>query len=348
MLENSRCDVPPTISTSVISGLSYYLPSREVSLAELSREQPDWDVQRIAAKTGISSRHIAAETETAGDLAVAAAEKFFSTRPGARASIDYVILCTQSPDYFLPTTACTIQHRLGLSTRCGAIDVNQGCSGFVVGLGLAKGLIETGQAGSVLLLTAETYSKYIHPDDRSTRTIFGDGAAATLIEAVGGGAPGIAVPAYATDGSGAADLIVEGGAFRERAIVQAGGTAPSPHLHMNGQAVMAFTLREVPRIVEAALSRANTGSAEIDLFVMHQANAFMLETLRKKMAIEPERYWNDIASIGNTVSSTIPIALRQAVDAGRIRAGSKLLLAGFGVGLSSAAVVVEWSPAFTA
>ena len=162
-----------------IGPISVHFPERVETNEQLQAEFPDWDLELIAQKTGILKRCIAASDETASDLAVAASEKLFAEHGVERDSIDFLLLCTQTPDYPLPTTACLIQHRLGLRENCGALDFNLGCSGFVYGLALADGLIRSGAARNVLLITAETYSKYIDADDRSLRTIFGDAAAAT-------------------------------------------------------------------------------------------------------------------------------------------------------------------------
>ncbi|MBP1778950.1 MAG: 3-oxoacyl-ACP synthase, partial [candidate division NC10 bacterium] len=205
------------MKSAAIAAVEYYLPEKTVSNGDLTREFPDWSVQKIADKTGIDVRHIAADGECSSDLAAAAAEKLF--REGVdRTTIDYLLFCTQSPDYFLPTSACLLQQRLRIPTSAGALDFNLGCSGYVYGLGVAKGLLETGQASRVLLLTGETYSKMLAPQDRSVRTLFGDGGSATLVEAIdaGPGAPPWLGPfVYGTDGTGGRNLIVETGAFRK-------------------------------------------------------------------------------------------------------------------------------------
>jgi 3-oxoacyl-[acyl-carrier-protein] synthase-3 len=243
------------------------------------------------------------------------------------------LLCTQSPDYFLPTTACVMQQRLGIPTNAGALDFNLGCSGFVYGLGLAKGLIETGQARRLLLITAETYSKFVAHDDRSTRTIFGDGAAATLIEATESEEEFIGVPVYGTDGRGAKNLIVERGAMRNPG---------EPVLKMVGPEVFTFTIVRIPSLVKETLERSHLGLDQIDLFVFHQANRYMLEHLRKKLAVPEEKFFLFLENCANTVSSTIPIALFEAEKAGRLKQGNTAMLVGFGVGYSWAACVVRW------
>src|SRR3974390_2465738 len=183
-----------------ISAIEYFLPEKTVSTADLSAEFPDWSVEKIDSKTGIRDRHVVAADECSSDLAFAAAQELFQSGACRPEQMDFVLLCTQSPDYFLPTTACLLQDRLGIPTTAGALDFNLGCSGYVYGLGLAEGLISTGQASSVLLITAETYSKFIHPKDKSVRTIFGDAAAVTLLKAADSQTPSLGPFVYGTDG----------------------------------------------------------------------------------------------------------------------------------------------------
>jgi 3-oxoacyl-[acyl-carrier-protein] synthase-3 len=330
---------------AAVRAIEYYLPDRVLSNDELSAEYGDWSGDKIQEKTGISERHIAADGQCASDLAVCAAQKLFSTGSCRPEDIDYLLLCTQSPDYFLPTTACVLQDRLGLPTSAGALDFNLGCSGFVYGLGLAKGLVETEQAQKVLLITAETYSKFIEPGDRSVRTIFGDAAAATLIDAVptDGDSPLIGPFVNGTDGRGAPNLIVAGGALRQPR--DPGCTAapfPSGALRMNGPEIFNFTLRVVPQTVKEILSKSCLGAADIDLFIFHQANQFMLGHLQRKLKIPDAKFWVGMKHCGNTVSSTIPIALKQAACEGRLSPGDRALLVGFGVGYSWGATVIRW------
>src|ERR1035438_5516142 len=199
---------------AAISDIEYYLPEYVLTTEVLSQEFPEWSVAKIDEKTGIRQRHIAAPTECASDLAVRAAEKLFQSGACDPGDIDYLLLCTQSPDYFLPTTACLVQDRLGIPTSAGALDFNLGCSGYIYGLGLAQGLIASRQASMVLLITAETYSKFIHVGDRSVRTIFGDAGAATLLVAREAEASLIGPFVYGTDGSGGPNLIVPTGGMR--------------------------------------------------------------------------------------------------------------------------------------
>ena len=249
---------------AVIKAIEYYLPERVLSTADLAAEYPEWSVEKIESKTGIHERHIAAPGECSSDLAVAAAEKLFASGVCQASGIDYVLLCTQSPDYFLPTTACLVQDRLGIPTTAGAMDFNLGCSGYVAGLGLARGLIETGQASRVLLLTAETYSKFIHPRDKSVRTIFGDAAAATLVEGVEAAEALIGPFQYGTDGSGGRNLIVPTGGMRchpsmETAVAtedESGNWRSRDNLFMDGGEIFNFTIRAVPKSIQDLLAKA--------------------------------------------------------------------------------------------
>jgi 3-oxoacyl-[acyl-carrier-protein] synthase-3 len=324
---------------AAISAVEYYLPQNVLSTAQLSSEFPEWSVEKIDAKTGIRQRHIAAENECSSDLAVEAAKKLFRTGACQPEQIDYILFCTQSPDYFLPTSACLIQTRLGIPQSAGALDYNLGCSGFVVGLGLAKGLIETGQATNVLLLTGEAYSKFIHAHDRSARTIFGDAAAATLVSAVEARADQLIGPfIYGTDGTGAEHLIVQTGGMRHPRTAE----TARDDLFMNGPEIFNFTLRTIPKCVNDLLQRANLPLEAVDLFVFHQANEYMLEHLRKRLKISPEKFVVAMGHCGNTVSSTIPIALREAREDGLLKSGHLVMLVGFGVGYSWAATLLRW------
>lgn len=321
--------VSPAIKAK-ISAVSYAVPDHSIGNEELSQLFPEWPADKIKEKLGIISRHIASDSELSSDLAVHAAEKLFLTEPDLKLQIDYILFCTQSPDYFLPTTACLIQHRLGISKTVGAIDINLGCSGWVYGLGLAKGLIETGQAKNVLFLTGETYSKFLSPADKSTRTLFGDAGSATLIAGIESSLEHIGPFVYGTDGSGAEHLIVHRGGMR-----QPGLHGDVDHgLSMNGGEIFSFSVREVSKAVEALLAKKGIGLEEIDLFIFHQANAYMLEFLRRKCKIPQEKFYMWYETTGNTVSNTIPIALHHAINEGKATPGMRVMFVGFGVGLS--------------
>jgi len=326
-----------------IKAISYYLPAQIITNQELLKDFPEWSVDKVAAKLGVVQRHIAAKDELSSDMAIKAAHKLFEEYNVSPTEIDFVLFCTQSPDYFLPTSACIIQDKLGIPTSAGALDFNLGCSGFVYGLSLAKGLVLAGIAKNVLLLTAETYSKYIHPKDKSNRTIFGDAATATLISDNGFGE--ILNFALGTNGKGAENLMVKTGALRypeqekDLSFDENGNPSSSDHLYMDGSEIFNFTLEMVPVLVEQTLQNNNILFEGIDLFVFHQANKYLLNFLRKKIRIPDEKFYYFLEDVGNTVSSTIPIAIKAASRENLLK--GNILLAGFGVGYSWGGTIIK-------
>lgn len=321
-----------------IKALSYYLPERVVTNDELLADFPEWDVDKVANKVGVNSRHLAGEDETAGDLAEKAAQKLFKEYNIDPKSIDFLLLCTQSPDYFLPSTACVLQNRLGIPTSAGAFDYNLGCSGCMYGLAMANSFIKSRLAKNVLLLTAETYQKYLHPSDKSNRSIFGDGAAACLVSTEGFAEIGEFV--LGTDGSGAEHLIVKTGAARQRkptgvvTMDEDGHNRYDDNLYMNGSAVFNFTLDVVPGMMNDILEKNSMQKDDVDYYVFHQANKYMLNTIRKICVLPKNKFYINIEETGNTVSSTVLIGLKQNLEEGKIKAGMKVMVCGFGVGLS--------------
>jgi 3-oxoacyl-[acyl-carrier-protein] synthase-3 len=326
------------MNKAFIKGISYYLPEKVVTNEELLREFPEWSVEKVASKVGVYSRHIAEKGETAGDMAEKAALNLFREYNVSPSNIDFVLLCTQSPDYHLPSTACILQHKLGISTTAGAFDYDLGCSGCIYGMAIAKGFVAAGIAKNILLLTAETYNKYIHPKDKGNRSIFGDGAAACLIST--DGFAEIGEFALGTDGSGAENLIVKSGGARHREILddykidEEGHIDSSDYLYMDGGAIFNFTLDTVPLLLKQILDKNNLKKDEIDYFVFHQANKFMLNTIRKVCILPKEKFYNNLEMTGNTVSSTVLIGLKDCLNNGEITKGMSVMVAGFGVGLS--------------
>ena len=321
-----------------LKAISYYLPERVMTNEELVRDFPEWSVEKVAQKVGVESRHLAADNETAGDMAEKAALKLFEEHKVSPSSIDFLMLCTQSPDYFLPSTACVLQDKLGIPTSAGAFDYNLGCSGCVYGMAMAKGLIAAGIAKNVLLLTAETYNKYLHPKDKSNRSIFGDGAAACLISSDGLAEIGEFV--LGTDGSGANHLILKSGASRQKVATgqyvedEEGHLWYDDYLYMNGGAIFNFTLDAVPAMMMELLDKNHLLKENVDFYVFHQANRFMLNTLRKVCAIPKDKFYVNLEKTGNTVSSTVLIGLKDCIDKGVIQHGMNVMISGFGVGLS--------------
>lgn len=329
----------------MIAHISGHLPTTVLSNDQLAELFPDWTADKIHEKTGIRERRVVANGECASDLACAAAARLLATE-GAK-DADFLLFCTQTPDYQLPTTACVLQHRLGLPTTCAALDFNLGCSGYIYGLFLANSMLQGGSANKVLLLTADTYSRLIHPLDKSTRTIFGDAGTATLLSKDSKARLHSFV--LGSDGSGAEQLMVKtGGARHARteqpgvAIDDSGNVRDSACLYMNGPEIFNFTLKAVPKLVQSVMDKAGLTLDQVDLVVFHQANAFMLEHLRRKLGISSEKFMVHLEYCGNTVSSTIPLALEEALKTGRLKRGMKVLLAGFGVGYSWGGCIVEW------
>lgn len=332
-----------------INHISIYLPEQVLSNAALADEFPEWSVEKIAKKVGIEKRHIAAKNEFSSDMGISAAEKLFAEYKIDRNEINFLIFCTQSPDYFLPTSACIMQDKLGLPTSIGALDFNLGCSGFVYGLAMAKGFILSGIADNILLICADTYSKFLNKYDKGNRTIFGDAATACLISSKkeGYGAE-ILNFQLGTDGRGAENLIVKGGGMRyrnlERETVEDnyGNQASANDLKMNGPEIFNFTSNSIPDLVEKTLTENNVKKSDISQFIFHQANTYMVNHLRKKIGIDQEKFPIRMDFCGNTVSSSVPIVLAELVKEVRFEKDQLALLAGFGVGYSWGATVLKF------
>lgn len=329
-----------------IKELSYYLPEKIVTNEEIVRDFPEWSVDKIAQKVGVCQRHIADINETSADMAAKAAEIVFSKGTVKKDSIDYLLFCTQTPDYFLPTSACLIQERLGLRTNIGALDFNLGCSGYVYGLSLAKGLVESEIATNVLLLTGESYNKFLHPRDKGNRTIFGDAASATIVSTSGFAEIGKFI--LGTNGKGAENLIVKTGALRHHSQIndlsfdENNNPVSSDYLYMNGSEIFVFTLDNIPPLINDVLAINDLKSDDIDRYIFHQANKYMLNVLRKKLKIEEEKFCYCLENCGNTVSNSIPIALKVDLDNGLLFKSKNVLLAGFGVGYSWAGTILKF------
>ena len=330
------------MTKAYIKDIAYYLPEKILTNEQIAQAFPEWSAEKVANKVGITERHIAADDETAADMAYHAAETLFAQGVD-RNAVDFIILCTQSPDYMLPSSACVLQDRLGLSKNCGAFDFNLGCSGYEYGLAIAKGLIAANIAKNILLLTAETYTKYLHEQDKGNRTIFGDGASASLVSTEGFAEIGEVV--VGTDGSGAENLIVRSLGSRHKDLMnnaqvdEDGNIVSGDHLYMHGGNVFNFTADVVPPMVEELLEKSHLKQDEVDLWVFHQANKYMINYLRKLLDIDKEKFYIYMQTVGNTVSSTIPIALCEARKENKLY--GNILLAGFDVGLSWGEVMLH-------
>lgn len=337
---------------AAIQALEHHVPERRLTNDELAELYPDWTAQKIFDKTGIRERRVVGPDEFASDLGAAAAEKLIERTGVDRSTVDLLVYCTQSPDYFLPTTACILQERLGLPTTTAAFDYNLGCSAFPYGLAMIRGLIETGAASTALLVMAETYSRFIHPLDRSVRTLFGDAASATLVTATEREAPTLGPFVLGSDGKGANNLIVKRGGVREPIGMEplaettdsGGNVRTEAHLYMNGPAILEFTIRRIPAVFKELLARAEVRLSDVRWVILHQANEYVLRHLQKKIGIPDEKFAVHLEKCGNTVSSTIPIVLQHLVEKRQVARDDLVLTLGFGVGYSWGANLIRWSP----
>lgn len=324
-----------------LKAISYYLPDKLVSNPEL--EKTFGEESNTLKAMGVESRAWASENETAGDMAVSAAKKLFAENNITPASIDFVIFCSQCMDYFLPSTSCLIQTRLGIPTTVGAFGMDLGCSGYVYGLAVANSLVESGTAANVLLLTADTLTKYIHPQDKNLM-LFGDAASASVVS--NSGFAKIGKFDFGTDGSGAESIIVRNGSsrhFDKNGNIwtdEAGNTHRDDNFFMDGEAVFNFTVERTPSLIDNCLRKNNLDKEEVGYFVFHQANKYMLNTLRKLNQIPKEKFFVDLSDTGNTSSSTVPIGVVKSMKNDMIKEGMKVMLAGFGVGFSWASTIL--------
>lgn len=328
----------------VIRGIEYFLPEKTISNEMLEEKFHKWKAGKVFRKTGIKNRHIAADTETAIDLAVKAGEKILSNIN--KNEIDFLLYCTQSPEYYLPSGSCLLQDRLQLNNAIGALDINLGCSGYIYSLSVAKGLIASRTARNVLLITAETYSKYINPQDLANLTIFGDAASASLISFCV--EEQILNFSLGTDGSGAENLIVKNGGLKNRyepelipAEDENGNFRTDNDIFMNGPEIFNFTISHVPLTFKDTLKKNVLSTDDLQLVVFHQANKYILKYLQEICEIPPEKFWLNMEETGNTVSNTIPVALHQALESGKIKTGDLVLLLGFGVGYSWGGTIIK-------
>lgn len=326
-----------------ITAIEYACPQKVETNLDLQQAYPGWDMDIVFSKTGVRQRHIAGHEECASDLAYAACTKLLARGAVPRSAIDGLIVCTESPDYVMPPNATLLQHRLGLAKSVAAFDYTLACSGYVYGLAICKAFIEAGILENILLVTCDTYSKYIRPDDRGARTLFGDAAAATLIRR---GERGIGETALATDGSGAESFIL-----RNRACRNGLGPADSPapaekFIHMDGLAILTFVKKEIPAFTRSLLSKAHVDLNAIDLFIFHQASKIALDQLRSTLGVPCHKTFSNLENLGNTVSCSIPIAIYDAWRAGKLKPGMLTLLVGFGVGLSWGGALVRWTGNF--
>jgi len=330
-----------------IAAIEYALPEQCLTNDDLDTLHPEWAIHKVALRTGVMRRYVCRDDETALDLAEVACEKLLKRNLVGREDISAIIVCTQSPDYIMPSNSTLLQHRLGLPDSIAAFDYSLACSGFIYGLLMAKALIESQIMDNILLVTSEAYSKHMSQNDRATMVLFGDGAAAALLRR---GDRGVGEIVLGTDGSGGERFIIPAGGAKlprshETGVEQSdafGNKRSQEQIYMDGQAMLGFVKRRVPASIQTLFEKSGYTTEDISMFVFHQASGLALDHLERALAIPPEKMWRNLADVGNTVSASIPIAIKDAETAGRIKPGDRLALAGFGVGFSWGACIVDW------
>lgn len=333
----------------VIKAISYHLPEQIVTNEELQQQHPSWDLKKVGEKSGVVQRHIAAPGETAFDLACIAVEKLFSESGIGIHDVQGVIFCTQSPDYIMPSNAFLLHKYFKMPQHVWAFDYNLACSGYIYGLALARGMLVTGMAKNIILVTADTYSKFIHPNDRSTKVLFGDGAAASLLT-IDEEETGIIDITLASSGKEYESFFIPAGgcrlpqseATRKVNVDHSGNETTLEDIQMNGFAVWKFISQTVPAQIKTLLNNNGLTIEDIDFFGFHQASKLTLDSLFKALKIDEEKAYMNLATKGNTVSASIPIALKDAELEGRIKRGDRVLLSGFGVGLSWGSLLMRY------
>lgn len=314
-----------------IRGTGSYLPERVLSNRDLER-MVDTSDEWIVSRTGIRSRHIAAEGELSSDLAEKAARRALQAAGMGPADIDMIIVATTTPDVVFPSTACILQSKLGVA-GCPAFDLQAVCSGFVYALATADLYIRAGQARHVLLVGTEVYSRILDWTDRSTCVLFGDGAGAVVLEAAS--EPGVLGSRLHADGSHRDQLAVPG-------HVCGGKVVGTPFVHMDGAAVFKFAVRVFEEVAHEVLAATGKTVADVDWFIPHQANIRIMEATARKLGLARERLISTVDHHGNTSAASIPLALDESVRSGRIQRGQTLLLEGVGGGFTWGAVLLHY------
>jgi 3-oxoacyl-[acyl-carrier-protein] synthase III len=339
-----------------IEAIAYALPERVLTNEELARENPTWDMARLLDRTGVESRRIAADGETALDLGYRACLALEKRGRLLRGEIDTIIFCTETPDHPIPPNSCILHERLGLSPNVMAFDITLACSGFVYSLGIARGLVQSGTSRRVLIVTADTYSRLIHPADRSSRCLFGDGAAATIVSGLhdhqskaGDDQLTVADVSFGTSGAQYDRFIVRAGGTRlprsadtaKETSDRSGNVRTAEHIEMDGLGVLSFFNTTIPKAVRELLDRNALRIEDVGSFVFHQASKVAIDGIARSLGLNADQLVFDMRTLGNTVSASVPIALRRAQEAGRIRKDRPIVLCGFGVGLSWASALIN-------
>jgi 3-oxoacyl-[acyl-carrier-protein] synthase III len=320
---------------SRITGTGSYLPPRRVTNDDLARELAARGVetsdQWIVERTGIRARHFAAPEVTSSDLGVQAAKQALEAAGRSAAEVDLIIVATSTPDMVFPSSAAILQNKLGIA-GCPAFDVQAVCSGFVYALTVADAMIRTGSAKCALVIGAEVFSRILDFSDRTTCVLFGDGAGAVVLEA--STEPGILASDLHADGKHVGILCVPG-------HVSGGNVLGTPLLHMDGQAVFKLAVRVLEEAARACLQKAGKDSTEIDWLIPHQANIRIMEGTARKLKLPLEKLIVTVNEHGNTSAASIPLALDEAVRAGKVKRGDTVMLEGVGGGFTWGAVLLN-------
>jgi len=322
---------------SQISGWGKYVPEKVLTNYDLEKmvdTSHDWIVQR----TGIEQRRIAADNETTATMAVAASRQALAVAGLTPADLDLIIVCTSTPDYFMPAVSSTVQAML--EATCPAFTVSTGCTGFVYGLVTGHQFIASGAYNHILVIGVELISRFIDWSDRDTCVLFGDGAGAVVISPTDE-PQGLLAFDLGSDGEKGMCLRVEGGGsavpFSQTVLEQ-----KQHYIQMNGRAVFKFATRILPRSTQSLLEKAGLDLEEIDLLIPHQANARIIELAVRSLEIDPQRVFVNLHKYGNTSAASIPLALVEALEENRIKAGDRLALVSFGAGLTWASALIQW------
>lgn len=335
---------------TIIKAIEYYLPERRINNSDLKIQHPNWDMDKVGEKSGVFQRHLAADNETALDFAIRATEKLFQSGEVIKDDVDGVIFCTQSPDYIMPSNAFLIHKHFNFKHKVWAFDYNLACSGYIYGLSIARGMLETGMAKNILLINADTYSKYINNNDRSTNVLFGDGAAVSLLTNSDDEGAGILDIQLGASGKEYESFFIPAGGSRnpkgietrEVTVDQSGNQRSMENIHMNGFSVWKFVSRIVPIQINELLKKNNININQINFFGFHQASKLTLDSLIKALKIDNDKIYTNLENIGNTVSASIPILLKDAEEDGVLKRGDLVLLSGFGVGLSWGSLLIKY------
>ena len=323
-----------------IDHIEYYLPKNKVETDDLINHNKNWNSGDFLSRTGVNIRYYADENETALDLSIKACKALIDNKSLNKDEIDGLVFCTQSNDHIMPPNSSIVHGLLNLSEEVFAFDFNLACSGFIYGLALADGLLSTGISKNILLINADTYSKYINDKDRSTKLLFGDGASACLLtNSIND--KGIIDIKCSTSGKNHKKFIIPSGGLRYPKsrksclpnIDKSGNITTDENIQMDGMGIFAFVNSKVPAQIENILSENQLAVDDIDLFVFHQASKLAIDSLTKILKIKKSKVFINLDKVGNTVSASIPIALKDAQIEGRIKKGQKVLCSGFGVGL---------------